>query len=157
MGELDVAANGSHLLGLFEKPTYAGPHFCEQSRHGFLNVERLLAERVHQILVAVAVLDQFGKQLEESRFRVIPRDQAAGFLDQIRHSSYDNGLEQSLFGRKMPVERSGTHARALGNFVDRRSQAGGCEDFPCGLYDQFLVALGISAHSRHLGSWQTER
>jgi hypothetical protein len=57
----------------------------------------------------------------------------------------------------MPVERSGTHARALGNFVDRRSQAGGGEDFPCGLYDQFLVALGISAHSRHLGSWQTER
>ena len=96
MGKLDVAANGSHFLGLFEKLTYAGPHFCEQSRHGFLNVERLLAERVHQILVAVAVLDQFGKQLEESRFRVIPRDQAAGFLDQILHSSDDNGLEVQL-------------------------------------------------------------
>ena len=59
MGELDVAANGSHLLGLFEKLTYAGPHFCEQSRHGFLNVERLLAERVHQILVAVALWAYF--------------------------------------------------------------------------------------------------
>jgi hypothetical protein len=149
MGELDVAANGSHLLGLFEKLTYAGPHFCEQSRHGFLNVERLLAERVHQILVAVAVLDQFGKQLEESRFRVIARDQAAGFLDQILHSSDDNGLEQSLFGRKMPVERSNAYARPLGNFVDRRRQAGSGEDFACGLHDQFLVAHRISAHTRN--------
>src|ERR1700722_9483489 len=83
--ELDVAANSARLLGLFEKLTYCVPHFCEQSRHGFLNIERLLAERVHQILVALAVLDQLRKQLEEGRLRVIACDQAAGFLNQILH------------------------------------------------------------------------
>ena len=40
--------------------------------------------------LAGAVLDQLGKQLEESRFRVIACDQAAGFLDQLLYSSYDN-------------------------------------------------------------------
>src|SRR6266404_9524782 len=124
MGELDVAANRPHLLGLSKQLTYGVPHFCEQSRHGFLKIERLLAERVHQVLVTVAVLDQLRKQFEESRFRIIVRDQAAGFLDQVLHSSYDNGLEQSLLGWKMPIEGSGAHARPLGNLIDRRRHAG---------------------------------
>jgi hypothetical protein len=130
---LDVTANRPHLLGLFEQLTHGVPHFCEQFRHRFLKIERLLAERVHQILVAVAMLDQLGQQLEESRFRLIACDQAARFLDQVLYAFYDNGLEQSLLGRKMPVERAGADARPLGNFVDRRRQASGCEDFPCGL------------------------
>lgn len=93
----------------------------------------------------MAVLDQLGKQLEESRLRVIACNQAAGFLDQIFHSSDDDGLEQCLFGRKMPVERSDAHARPLGNLVNRRRQASGREDLPGGLHNQFFVALGISA------------
>jgi hypothetical protein len=52
-----------------------------------------------------SVPDELGKQLEESCFRVIARDQSAGFLKQRLHSSYHNGLEQSFLGRKMPIER----------------------------------------------------
>jgi hypothetical protein len=148
MGDLDVAANRPRLMGLFKQLTYGAPHFRQHSRHDFLKIERLPSERIHQILVTVAVPEQSRKQIEESRFWVTTPDQAASFLDQFFHLFDDNGLEQSLFGRKMPVKRSNAYARPLGNFVDRRCQAGCGEDLPCRLHDQFLVAHGISAHTR---------
>jgi IS5 family transposase len=113
MGELDVAANGSHLLGLFEKLTYAGPHFCEQSRHGFLNVERLLAERVHQILVAVAVHGQerevFGDQ---AYWKEADRQayEARGVRYQINRRPNSRALLSDCW-KKINCARSRTRAR----------------------------------------------
>jgi len=112
----------------------------------------MLAERVHQIFVAVTVLDQLGKQGEESGFGLMFGEQVAGLLDQILDATYHDGFEQGLLGGKMPVECSDTDAGAIGNFVDRRGQAGGSEDFPRGLYDLLLVAGGVSAHRDTIGS-----
>ena len=76
--------------------------------------------------------------------------QGASLLDQLGYSIEDDGLEQGLLGREMPVHRPRTNAGAAGYLIERHVRALGAKGSAGGLEHAVSVAPRIGTQRASL-------
>jgi hypothetical protein len=115
--DTDVPSHGAGALGSVQE---FGQHINQRHQDGRipkLQFDAVTTKRFDEITLESTFPSQGVHEGREGMPGIWIVRQFLSHRDQLLHTVEHDRLEESLFGREMPIDRPGSYARAAGNLV----------------------------------------